>query len=110
MDGHLSYLLCLLKNGQKSDLFAAHFEHHSNDTMSRTYLRKYMEFKVVKQINAVGTMKKFTKENCNLCIDEHLKILKNLRVKRVTVMNKNSDIHGLQFSYVNFFIVPTAFI
>ena len=26
MDGHFSDLLCLLKNGQKSDSFAAHFE------------------------------------------------------------------------------------
>ena len=30
MDGHFSDLLCLLKNGQKSDSFAAHFEQHFN--------------------------------------------------------------------------------
>ena len=42
MDGHFSDLLRLLKNGQKSDLFAAHFEQHFNITTSRTDLRKYM--------------------------------------------------------------------
>ena len=39
-------------------------------------------------------MKTFTKTNCNLCIQERLTILKNLRDKRVTVMNKNSEIYG----------------
>ena len=48
IDGHFSDLLGLLKNGQKSDSFAAHFEHHFNTTTERTYLRKYMTFKVVK--------------------------------------------------------------
>ena len=51
MDGHFSDLLRLLKNGQKSDSFASHFEKHYNSTTSRTYLRKYMMFKVVKQLN-----------------------------------------------------------
>ena len=44
MDGHLSDLLRLLKNGQKSDSFAAHFEHHFDSTTSRTDLRKYIPF------------------------------------------------------------------
>ena len=61
--------------------------------MSRTYLRKYMEFKVVNQLNLIGTMKTFTKPNCNLCIDERLKTLKKLREKRVMVVNKNSEIY-----------------
>ena len=45
VDGQFSYRLRLLKNGQKSDSFAAHFEHHFNTTTSHTYLRKYMTFK-----------------------------------------------------------------
>ena len=45
MDGHFSDLLRLLKNGQKSDSFAAHFEQHFNTTTSRTDLRKYTTFK-----------------------------------------------------------------
>ena len=32
MDGHLSDILRLLKNGKKSDSFAAHFEQHYNTT------------------------------------------------------------------------------
>ena len=42
MDGHFSDILRLLKNGQKTDSFAARFEQHFNATMSHTDLRKYM--------------------------------------------------------------------
>ena len=40
MDGHFFYLLRLLKNGQKSDSFAAHLGQHFEFTTSRTDLRK----------------------------------------------------------------------
>ena len=82
------------KNGQKLDSFAAHFLQHFNTTTSRTNLRKYMAFKVVKEINPIGAMKILTKPNCNLCMQERLTILKKIRDKRVTVMNKNSEIYG----------------
>ena len=88
MDGHLSDLQRLLKNGQKSDSFAAHFVQNFNSTTSRTELRKCMTFKVLKQINSIGAMKKFTKPNCNLCMQEHLTIPKMIRDKQVTVMKK----------------------
>ena len=88
MDGDFSDLLRLLKNGQKSDSFAAHFEQHFNTTKSRTDLRKYMTFKVVNQLNPIGAMKTFTKPNCNICMEKCLTILKKLREKRVTIMNK----------------------
>ena len=39
-------------------------------------------------------MKKFAKPNFNLCVEERLIILKNLRDKRVTVVNDNPDIYG----------------
>ena len=94
MDGHFSDLQHLLKNGQKPDSFAAHFKEHFNTTTSRTDIRKYMTFKVVKQINLIGAMKTFTKPNCNLCMEERLMILKNIRDKCVTVMNKNLEIYG----------------
>ena len=76
MDGHFSDLLRLLKNGQKSDSFVAHFEQHFNTTTSRTDLRKHMTFKVVKQLSPIGAMKTFTKPKCNLCMEERLTILK----------------------------------
>ena len=94
MDGHLSDLLRLLKNRQKLDSFAAHFEQHFNTTMSRTDLCTYMVFKVVKQQNPIDAMKTFKKPNCNICMDERLTILKKIRDKRVTIMNKNSKIYG----------------
>ena len=94
MYGHLSDLQRLLKNGQKSDSFAAHFVQHFNNTRSRTYLRKCMTFKVLKYLNPIGAMKTFTKPNCNLCMEVRLTILKKLRDKRVTIMNKNSEIYG----------------
>ena len=53
-----------------------------------------MTFKVLKQLNPIGTMKTFTKPNFNLCMQERLTILKMIRDKRVTVMNKNSEIYG----------------
>ena len=94
MDGHYSDLQRLLKNGQKSDWFAAHFVQPFNNTTSRTNLRKCMTFKVIKQLNTIGAMKTFTKSNCNLCMQERLTILKMLRDKRITVMNRNSEIYG----------------
>ena len=94
MDGHFSDLQCLLKNGQKSDSFAAHFVQHFNSTTSRTELCKCMTSKVTNQLNPIGAIKKFTKPNCNLCIQERLTILKMIRDKRVTVMNKISKIKG----------------
>ena len=39
-------------------------------------------------------MKTFTEPNCNLCMQGRLTILKMLCDKRVTVMNKNSEIYG----------------
>ena len=39
-------------------------------------------------------MKKFTNPNCNLCMEERLTILKKIRGKCVTVMNKNLEIYG----------------
>ena len=69
MYGHFYDLLCLFKNGTKSDLFAAHFEQHFKATMSRTDLRKYMTFQVVKQLNLIVAMKTFTKPYCNLFIE-----------------------------------------
>ena len=94
MYGHLSDLLLLFKNMQKPDLFAAHFEHHFQATMSHTDLRKYKTCKVVKQINLIGAMKTITKPNYNLFIEEHLTILKKICDKCVTIMNKNLEIYG----------------
>ena len=76
MDGHFSDILRLLKNGQKTDSFAARFEQHFNATMSHTDLRKYMMLKLLKQLNLVGKTKTFMKPNCNLCMKERLTILK----------------------------------
>ena len=94
LDGHFSNLLRLLKNGQKLDSFAVYFEQYFNTTTPRTDLRKYMMFKVVKQVNQISAMKTSTKPNCNLCMQERLTILKKICDKRVTTMNKKSDIFG----------------
>ena len=76
MDGHFSNILRIIKTVKKSDSFAAHFEQHFNYNTSRTYLRKYITFKVIKELSSIGEMKTFTKSNCNLCMDERLIILK----------------------------------
>ena len=78
MGDHLSDVQCLLKNGQKSDSFAAYFEQHFKSTTSFIYLCMYMEFMVVKQLNLIGSMKPFMEPNCNICMEERLMVLKNL--------------------------------
>ena len=88
----ISYLYS--RTGKKPESFADHFWQHFNSTMSCTDIRKYMTFKVVNQINLIGAMKTFTKPSCNLFMEELLTILKNLRDKRITSMNKNSKIYG----------------
>ena len=60
---------------KKSDSFTAQFQQHFNYTTSHTALRKYMTFKVVKQINLIGAMKIFKIKNCSLCTEERLNIL-----------------------------------
>ena len=62
--------------------------------MSRTDLRNYMTFKVVKELNPIGPMKIFTNPNCNICMEERLTILEKLRDKGVTIMNTNLEIYG----------------
>ena len=57
LDGHFSDFQRLLKNGQKSDSFVAHFVQHFNNTTSRTDLSKCMTFKAIKQLNPNGAMK-----------------------------------------------------
>ena len=92
MDSHFSDLLRLLKNG-KIRLACYHFEQLFKYTMSRTYLRTCMPFKVVNQINHISAMKTFMKPNYNLCMEERLTTLKKLRDKHVTVMNMSSEIY-----------------
>ena len=94
INGHFSNILRLLNNGHKSYSFADHFEQHFNTTTSRIDIRKYMTFKVLNQLNQIGTMKTFTEPNCNLCMEEPLTIPRTLRDKHVMVINKNSDIYG----------------
>ena len=86
--------LSRLSRKEKPDSFASHFKHHFNTTTSRTDLRKYTKFKVVKQINPIGVIKTFTKPNGNICMQERLTILRRIREKRVTVINRNSEING----------------
>ena len=45
-----------------------------------------MTFKLVKYINPIGEIQSFTKTNCNMCTEERLPILKNLRDKKITLM------------------------
>ena len=56
MGGYFFDLLRFLKNGQKSDSFAVLYGQHFNATMSFTGLRKYMNFKEIKQLHLIGAM------------------------------------------------------
>ena len=61
MEGHLFDIQPLLKNGQKYDSFAAHFEKYFSSTTSHTDLHKFMTLKVVKHLNLIRSMKIFMK-------------------------------------------------
>ena len=52
------------------------------------YVCACMTFEVVKQLNPIGSMKMFPKPNCNICIEQHLTILKKLCDECVVYMNK----------------------
>ena len=62
-----------------------------------------MTFKLVKQLNLIGAMKKFTKPNCNQFIEEVLTILKKIRDKCVTIMNNILEIYGACRHRTNFY-------
>ena len=63
-------------------------------TISHADLCMCMLFKVFKQPNTIGAMKTFKMPNCDLCMEERPTMLKHIRDKHVTVMNKNLDIYG----------------
>ena len=84
MDGNFYVVRRILKNTINN----------FKSTTSRTDLRKCMTFEAVKQLNPIGAMKSLTKPNLNLCTEERLTILKKLRDKNVTLLNKNSAIYG----------------
>ena len=92
IDIHFSDRLRLIKNGQISYSFGTHYYQHFNATTSRTYIRKYITLKVVKQLNPFGAVKTFTKPNFNIYVEEFSAILKKICDKQITIMNKNSDI------------------
>ena len=58
MDGRFSNLIHLLKRGQNSDSFAAHFEQNFESNTPCTDLRKGVLFKVINHINPIFEMKK----------------------------------------------------
>ena len=69
MDGHFYNLVCLLKNGQISNSFAARSKKNFRATTSCTDLRKYMTFKLVKQLKLIGAMKNDAEPNSNICME-----------------------------------------
>ena len=56
-----------------------------------------MALNLVNQLNTIESMKQFSKPNYNLCMEERLTVLKNLRNKCVTLMNhrRSSDLHSV---------------
>ena len=107
MGGNFSNHPHILKNGQKSYSFAAHFERKFNYTMSRTYLPKCMAFTLLKLLNPIGTIKTYMKPNCNLCMEERLTITRKIREKCELFMNKKSEIYrtcGQKTTFCRFFL------
>ena len=63
-----------------------------------------MTFKVVMKLDPSDAMNTLAKPKCNLCMQERLAIVKNICDKRVTVMNRNSEIYGACRHKTNFHI------
>ena len=58
----------MIKNGQKLESLAAHYEKHSKSATLFTDLNKSIAYNVVKQINHIAAMKQFKKPNINTCM------------------------------------------
>ena len=69
INGNFSDVLCIIKNRQKSDSFAAHYNQLFKYNTPRNYLHSCMILKVVKRFNNIGAMELFTKYNCILCAE-----------------------------------------
>ena len=92
MDSCFYDVQCILKKGQKSDSFSAHYYQHFKHNMLHNDLCKCMGLKVVNHINADGEMKSFIKPNFNLFLEEWLLVLKYLYDRNVTPMRKILEI------------------
>ena len=75
MYGNFYDILRLLKTGQKSNSFDAHFVMHFKSTTSHTYILYFMTFKVLNQPKPISAMKKFMKLVWNQGMEERLTIL-----------------------------------
>ena len=68
IDGQFSDVQHLLKNGQKSDSFSAHYRKRHKYTTSETDTSKFIMLEVVNQLNMNDTLKTFTKLKYSPCI------------------------------------------
>ena len=60
----------LIKIRQKPDSFVVHYNQPFKDSTPHTDLKLFMIFLFVRRINPIRLMKKFTKLNCNLFLEE----------------------------------------
>lgn len=82
--------------GEKSDTFASHFSQHliqdENDPSPKNQ-RQYMQFEVIKEMDAISAMKSFGQLDCRLCMAERLKILGVVK-NGDKIINSRSEIYG----------------
>ena len=95
IDRHFLDFQWMIRNGQKSDSFAAHYEQQFKYTMLCNDQRNHMMSRVVHQINPFGSTIWFTKPDCHLCMEERLTIKNNTWQKCHTYQQMIRDISGL---------------
>ena len=77
MDARLFDVQHNLYNKQKTEFVEAHYHQYFKITTPHSYVRNCIAFNVVKHLTPIGSIKSFTKFNCNLCMVKRIKILKH---------------------------------
>ena len=75
-----------------SDSFTAQYEHNFKSTTSCSNLHMWIMFKWFEHLSSIREMNTFTEPNCNFCMKEHIKTLKNY-VITVSYLWKNLVIY-----------------
>ena len=93
MAGHFQDVRDWFRLGKRTDTFARHFVRHFRTKPKPVEVRALCRFKVLKEIEPFGFMKKVKTDECKLCMAERLAILKG-KQKGYKLINENSELHG----------------
>ena len=103
---HLADTRKLINCNVQTDSFAKHFAKHLEEKLKNGTLKKVrtsdvrdlVEVKVIWRGNPISCVKSYGKLNCQLCMNERIAILENIRkgkkINKCISINSNSEIYG----------------